>query len=1055
MNSTGQISDYIEAYECAQEREGHAELTAFLPPREHLLYDGVLRELVRVDLEYSWQRKAPRSLDDYRGAFPELFSRPEDAEAIAFEEYRLRRQAGETASPDEYARRYGIATASWPTDDAGSPESRLPQALAADASGPAVGETEAYPLSQAARIFHQMRRRATPEIGAALGDGPEAELFRDLLGSNPAAAEDLACSTLAPPQVGTDFLGFRLVALLGSGAFGHVFLARQGDLAQRLVALKVTACLSREPQTLAQLQHTHIVPIYSLHVRPPYQAVCMPYMGSATFADLLRAVRRQKTIPGSADFISRLLAEAPAPGAISAGSEPPVAAAHPAGEREMGGYVERVLWMGECLAQALAHAHAHRIVHRDLKPANILLTDDGQPMLLDFNLAEDRKLRSSLPGAIIGGTLPYMAPECLQALWERREGGDARSDLYSLGVLLFELLTGQHPYALPKSRSREAVKEMIAERRGGMVPTLRSRNSAVTGAAEAIVRTCLAPQPERRYANADDLAEDLRRQREHYPLRFTREPRRERLQKWARRHPRLSSSATAAVAAATIVLALLGAFAARNERLARLEAHNNLEQFRRELAPVFVQLLTEHVPGPEHYVQSSDRCRAVLGRYRVLDDPAWRQSRELGRLEPEERALLDREVATLLLYWAEEAQEHSPDDALHYNALAKASMPGGPTAAALRQRADVCEKLGRTAEAAALREQSMQVPSTASDLSLEATAYCKQGRFADALPLVQRALRAGPRDYRIWCNQGVCQEQLGRPGEAAASLSTAIALEPRVPALHYRRGIVYLGQNRHEDAVADFTEALRRHETTPLPPTLLAEVYLNRALAHLGVKDLEGAEKDLGRAMTLRCPTRVYFIRAIVRTKRGDLAGAKADRQEGLRLTPGDEKSWLTRGSARLHLRDYAGALADFERALVENPRSVTALQNQAHVLAEYLGRTQDAVRALDRQLQLAPDSVPALAGRGVLHARLGNRKEALADAEGALLRDRSPETLYQVAGIYALTSQKDKDDRNKAYQLLAGALREGYGWKHIPGDRDLDPIRQQPEFRRLLESLR
>ena len=78
-------------------------------------------------------------------------------------------------------------------------------------------------------------------------------------------------------------------------------------------------------------------------------------------------------------------------------------------------YVDAVLWMGARLADGLAHAHARGIIHRDLKPANILLADNGQPMLLDFNLAEDIKLRSAAAAAQIGGTLPYMAPEHLQA----------------------------------------------------------------------------------------------------------------------------------------------------------------------------------------------------------------------------------------------------------------------------------------------------------------------------------------------------------------------------------------------------------------------------------------------------------------------------------------------------------------------------------------------------------------------------------------------------------------------------------------------------------------
>src|SRR5262249_11483134 len=111
-------------------------------------------------------------------------------------------------------------------------------------------------------------------------------------------------------------------------------------------------------------------------------------------------------------------------------------------------FVDAVLALGGQLADGLAHAHRRGILHRDLKPANVLLTDEGRPLLLDFNLAEDTKLRGSAERASIGGTLPYMAPEHMGAF--RNAGGsiDARCDLYGLGVILFELLTGRHPFPI-------------------------------------------------------------------------------------------------------------------------------------------------------------------------------------------------------------------------------------------------------------------------------------------------------------------------------------------------------------------------------------------------------------------------------------------------------------------------------------------------------------------------------------------------------------------------------------------------------------------------------
>src|SRR5206468_1825944 len=108
-------------------------------------------------------------------------------------------------------------------------------------------------------------------------------------------------------------------------------------------------------------------------------------------------------------------------------------------------YIEVILILGSQLADGLGHAHRRGILHRDLKPANILFTDEGRPMLLDFNLAEDTKQRHAAERAAIGGTLPYMAPEHLEAYRTGKGQLDERCDIFSLGVILFELLTGRHP----------------------------------------------------------------------------------------------------------------------------------------------------------------------------------------------------------------------------------------------------------------------------------------------------------------------------------------------------------------------------------------------------------------------------------------------------------------------------------------------------------------------------------------------------------------------------------------------------------------------------------
>jgi tetratricopeptide (TPR) repeat protein len=190
--------------------------------------------------------------------------------------------------------------------------------------------------------------------------------------------------------------------------------------------------------------------------------------------------------------------------------------------------------------------------------------------------------------------------------------------------------------------------------------------------------------------------------------------------------------------------------------------------------------------------------------------------------------------------------------------------------------------------------------------------------------------------------------------------------------------------------------------------------------------------------------------RSLARRRAGDAEGAHRDREAGLAAEPIDEEGWVARGMARLP-GDPTKALADFERALQLNPRYLPALQNRAALLADMPGRVEEAIESLDQAIAAYPDFVPARAGRGVLLARLGRRQVALDDARESLLRDTRPATLYQVAGIYALTSPGQANDRREALRLLAGALAQGYGQELVAADHDLDSLRGDAEFQRVV----
>jgi tetratricopeptide (TPR) repeat protein len=375
-------------------------------------------------------------------------------------------------------------------------------------------------------------------------------------------------------------------------------------------------------------------------------------------------------------------------------------------------------------------------------------------------------------------------------------------------------------------------------------------------------------------------------------------------------------------------------------------------------------------------------------------------------------------------------------------------VQGAPGSALLYQRSLLLRARGLEAEAEALWQQAEELPlQTARDHYARALVKLWT-KPPEALPLLQEARRLEPRNAVVHYALGLCYGRRGDYAKAAASLGTSIALWPEFYASYYFRAQAHHELHEENEALDDLNEVLRLRPD--YVPALVA-----RGQTRLARGDPLGAISDLTRALESGdAPTRVYFLRAAARERTGDPDGARRDTAEGLQRSPSDALSWVARGMARL-AKEPAGALADFDEALEVDARCRAALEDRAHVLAERLGRTEDAIQALDRAIDLYPDYVLARAGRGVLLARQKRRDAALRDAEAALLLDTRPIICYQVAGIYALTSRQEPEDRREAFRLLASALRGGFGAEYLETDHDLDPIRDQPEFRRLLDVTR
>jgi serine/threonine protein kinase len=358
------------------------------------------------------------------------------------------------------------------------------------------------------------------------------------------------------PEVGR--IGdFRLLREVGRGGMGVVYEAEQLSLRRR-VALKVlsfaAAIDSRQLQRFhnealaaGHLRHENIVPVYAVGSERGVHYYAMPFIEGRSLAALIAELRRRADgaaqpgagPPGSA-------AETPGLFQAVTGTESgPADADRPGGasrrrERSSGKrwYFDWVAGLGRQAAVALDYAHHMGIVHRDVKPANLLLDPRGQLWVTDFGLAHyggDTGL--TVTGEILG-TLRYASPE--QAL-VRPGVVDHRSDVYSLGATLYELLTLRPIF---DGRDRHELLRQIADEEPRPP---RSLDRAIPVELETILLKATAKDPGERYVTAQELADDLQRFRDDRPVRARRPTLLEKATKWARRHRPVVASAVAAL----------------------------------------------------------------------------------------------------------------------------------------------------------------------------------------------------------------------------------------------------------------------------------------------------------------------------------------------------------------------------------------------------------------------------------------------------------------------------------------------------------------------------
>ncbi len=389
------------------------------------------------------------------------------------------------------------------------------------------------PLPEDTNSARRPREQPTVNDGSCAAGPPTGRPAAD-----PQATSDLGPDAAPLPAVGAVPLyrlaDYELLSEVGRGGMGVVFKARHVRLG-RVVALKMILAgqlahaddrvrFDTEAAAAAQLQHPGIVALYETGTHDGQPFFSMEYVSGSSLGQRVA----QGQLPG----------------------------------RRAAAYLEKI-------ARAVHYAHQRGVLHRDLKPANVLLDDDDQPKITDFGLAKLFRSDSgqTRTGAIIG-TPSYMSPEQASA---RRDLGPA-CDVWSLGAILYELLTGRPPF---RGETALGTLTLVAETEP-VAPRLL--NPQVDADLETICLKCLEKDPGRRYASAEALADDLHRYLDGEPIAARRLGRLGRVRKWCRRKPAAAALLAVSACALAALLAGLAAFAvlqrqnAEDERALREEA---------------------------------------------------------------------------------------------------------------------------------------------------------------------------------------------------------------------------------------------------------------------------------------------------------------------------------------------------------------------------------------------------------------------------------------------------------------------------------------------------